>query len=282
MITIQQLIERSGELGSLPAVVVRINQAIDDPASNATTIGRIVNEDPALTAQLLKLVNSPFYGFRSRIDTVFRAIAIIGHRELRHLVLTAHALQTFNDVPNDLISMPVFWRRSLSIGVLTRILAAYAREKDIERLFISGLLHDIGSLLIYQQLPHQASEILIRSRAEAIWLRDLEEQEFGFDHAEVGGALLKAWDLPEALVQAVRYHLQPEKAPEDFQKAAYLVHLAHEIHHYHVDRDLGLAEEAVINPEIFEKLGVPLDALPKMLEQAQAHYEEARSLIMPK
>lgn len=94
MITIEQLLERSGDLGSLPAVVVRINQAIDDPTSNATKIGRIVNEDPALTAHLLRLVNSPFYGFRARIDTVFRAIAIIGHRELRHLVLTAHALKT--------------------------------------------------------------------------------------------------------------------------------------------------------------------------------------------
>ncbi|MCK4708379.1 MAG: HDOD domain-containing protein, partial [Gammaproteobacteria bacterium] len=229
MITIEQLIEHSGELGSLPAVVVRINQAIDDPNSNATKIGRIVNEDPALTAQLLKLVNSPFYGFRSRIDTVFRAIAIIGHRELRHLVLTAHALKTFSDMPNELVSMPIFWRRSLSIGVLTRILASYAKERDIERLFISGLLHDIGSLLIYLQLPHEASEILIQSRSKGIWVRDLEEEILGFDHAQVGGAMLESWGLPAVLVEAVRYHLQPEKAPEEHQKAAYLVHLAYEI-----------------------------------------------------
>lgn len=279
MITIEQLIEHSGDLGSLPAVVVRINQAIDDPNSNATKIGRIVNEDPALTAQLLKLVNSPFYGFRSRIDTVFRAIAIIGHRELRHLVLTAHALKTFSDMPNELVSMPMFWRRSLSIGVMTRVLAAYARERDIERLFISGLLHDIGSLLIYQQIPHEASELIIRSRSEAIWIRDLEEQELGFDHAQVGGALLEAWGLPAVLVEAVRYHLQPEKAPEEHQKAAYLVHLAYEIHHHHLDRDPGLAEDAEVDSALFEKLEIPQDSLEKMLEQARTHYEEARSMI---
>ena len=280
MITIEQLLERSGDLGSLPAVVIRINQAIDDPSSNATTIGRIVNEDPALTAQLLKLVNSPFYGFRSRIDTVFRAIAIIGHRELRHLVLTAHALKTFSDMPNELVSMPQFWRRSLSIGVMTRVLASYARERDIERLFISGLLHDIGSLLIYQQIPHEASELIRRSRREGVWLRDLEEQEMGFDHAEVGGALLEAWGLPAVLVEAVRYHLQPEKAPEDHQKAAYLVHLAHEIHHHHLDRDPGLAEDAEIDPVLFEKLEIPVDSLEKMIEQAKSHFEDARSMIM--
>lgn len=279
MITLEQLIERSGDLGSLPAVVVRINQAIDDPHSNATKIGRIVNEDPALTAQLLKLVNSPFYGFRSRIDTVFRAIAIIGHRELRHLVLAAHALKTFSDMPNELVSMPVFWRRSLSVGVVTRVLASYARERDIERLFISGLLHDIGSLLIYQQIPHQASDLILRSRSEGLWIRDLEEREYGFDHAQAGGALLEAWGLPPVLVEAVRYHLQPEKAPEEYQKAAYLVNLAYEIHHHHIDRDPGLAEDAEIDPELFKRLEIPLDALDNMLEQAKTHYEEARSMI---
>ncbi len=280
MITIEQLIECSGDLGSLPAVVIRINQAIDDPNSNAAKIGRIVNEDPALTAQLLKLVNSPFYGFRSRIDTVFRAIAIIGHRELRHLVLTAHALKTFSDMPNELISMPIYWRRSLSVGVMTRILAAYARERDIERLFISGLLHDIGSLLIYQQLPHEASDIIMRSKTQGLWIRDLEEEVLGFDHAEVGGALLEAWGLPAVLVDSVRYHLQPENAPEEHQKAAMIVNLAYEIHHHHIDRDPGLAEDAVIDPLLFERLEIPMDSLDKMLEQAQIHYEEGRALIL--
>lgn len=280
MITIEQLIERSGDLGSLPAVVIRINQAIDDPNSNATKIGKIVNEDPALTAQLLKLVNSPFYGFRSRIDTVFRAIAIIGHRELRHLVLTAHALKTFSDMPNDLVSMPMFWRRSLSIGVMTRVLASYARERDIERLFISGLLHDIGSLLIYQQIPHEASEIIMRARRDGASVRDVEEEVLGFDHAQVGGALLEAWGLPAVLVEAVRYHLQPEKAPEEHQKAACLVNLAYEIHHHHLDRDPALAEDAEIDPMLFERLEIPFDTLEKMVEQAKSHFEDARSMIM--
>lgn len=281
MISIEQLLERSGDLGSLPAVVVRINQAIDDPTSNATMIGRIVNEDPALTAHLLRLVNSPFYGFRARIDTVFRAIAIIGHKELRHLVLTAHALKTFNDMPNELISMPVYWKRSLSIGVMTRVLASYARERDIERLFISGLLHDIGSLLIYQLLPHEAADIIRRSQTEAIWLRDVEEEALGFDHAQVGGALLEKWGLPKVLVESVRYHLQPENAPEDFKKSAMIVNLAYEIHHHCIDRDPGLPEDQEIDKALFEQLEIPFDSLDKMIEQAKTHYEESRSLIAP-
>lgn len=279
MISIEQIIEHSGDLGSLPAVVVRINQAIDDPNSNAAQIGRIVNEDPALTAQLLKLVNSPFYGFRSRIDTVYRAIAIVGHNELRHLVLTAHALKTFNDVPNELVSMPVFWRRSLYIGVLTRVLASYARETNIERLFISGLLHDIGSLLIYQQLPHQAADILRRCRpGTEVW--QLEREEFGFDHADVGGALLKAWDLPPVLIESVRYHLQPDEAPEEFSKSAQIVNLAWQIYRHHVDRDMMLKEDAEIDEGLFTRLGISNEQLPDMLQQAENHFNEARSMIM--
>lgn len=280
MSSVKQLIDSSGELGSLPAVIMRINQALDDPNANGANVGRIVNEDPALTASLLKLVNSPFYGLSSTVDTVFRAIAIIGFRELRQLVLTAHALKTFNDMPNDLISMPTFWRRSLSIGVMTRILASYARERSIERFFISGLLHDIGSLIIYQQLPKEASDIISESKVHGHWVHQREQQQLGFDHAEVGGALLEAWGLPAMQVDAVRYHLQPESAPEQSLTAARLVNLAYEIYHYHIARDPILAEDAEIDPLLFERLNISLDSLDKMLEQAKTQFDEGRSLLV--
>lgn len=280
MTSIDELIENSGELGSLPAVIMRINQALEDPDVSAATVGRLVNEDPALTASLLKLVNSPSYGLTSAVDTVFRAIALIGFKELRQLVLTAHALKTFNNLPNDLVSMPVFWQRSLAIGVLSRIIASYAREKGIERYFISGLLHDLGSLIIYQQLPKEASDIISASRAEGHWVRDLEQQSLGFDHAQVGGALLEAWGLPETQVEAVRYHLQPEEAPEEHQKAAMLVNMAFEIYHHHINRDPALAEDAEIDPELFERLNISVESLDKMLEQAKQHIDEGRSMII--
>jgi len=280
LISIEQLIERSGELGSLPAVIMRVNQALDDPDVSAGNVGRIVNEDPALTAALLKLVNSPFYGLSSTIDTVFRAIALVGFKELRQLVLTAHALKTFNDMPNDLVSMPIFWQRSLSIGVITRILASYARERSIERYFISGLLHDLGSLIIYQQLPKEASAIISEAKLKGHWIREQEQQALGFDHAQVGGALLEGWGLPGIQVDAVRYHLQPEDAPEENQKAAMLVNLAFEIYHHHVKRDPFLDEDAQIDPLLFERLGISVEALDKMLEQAKQHFNEGRSQLI--
>lgn len=281
MTTLEQLIERSGELGSLPAVIMQINQALDDPDVSGAKVGRIVNEDPALTASLLKLVNSPLYGLSSTVDTVFRAIALIGFKELRQLVLTAHALKTFDKMPNDLVSMPIFWRRSLSIGVLTRILAAYAREKNIERYFISGLLHDLGSLIIYQQLPVEAAEIISESKIYGHCVGEREQQRLGFDHAQVGGALLESWELPEMQVNAVRYHLQPEQAPEQSQKAAMLVNLAFEIYHHHVVRDPVLEDDAEIDPLLFERLNIVPDSLDKMLKQATTQIEEGRSLLIP-
>ncbi|MDH5517369.1 MAG: HDOD domain-containing protein [Gammaproteobacteria bacterium] len=280
MDSIKQLIEKSGELGSLPAVIMRVNQALDDPDVSGAKVGRIVNEDPALTASLLKLVNSPFYGLTSTIDTVYRAIALIGFQELRQLVMTSHALKTFNNMPNDLVSMPIFWQRSLSIGVLTRILASYARERGVEKFFIIGLLHDLGSLIIYQQLPEQASEIIAESKLHGHWIREKEEQRLGFDHAQVGGALLQGWGLPTLQVEAVRYHLQPEKAPEESQKAAMLVNLAFEIYHYHIKRDPVLDDDAEIDPVLFERLDISLDALEKILEQAKLHFEEGRALLI--
>ena len=206
MITLDKLIDQSGKLGSLPAIVYRIFEVMDDPNSTAIKIGRIINEDPALTARLLKLVNSPFYGFVSKVDTVYRAIALIGHRELRSVVLATSAIKAFDGIPEDLVDMEAFWKRSLNTAVVARVLAAFRREKEIERYFIVGLLHDIGSLLLYLQQPEQQTQAIVNHHAEKIPLWQAEKKVFGFDHAEVGGALLKKWNLPEKYCEITQRH----------------------------------------------------------------------------
>lgn len=196
MIELDKLVAKNKKLGSLPDIVDRVFQAMDDPNSTAAQIGKVINDDPALTARLLKLVNSPFYGFRSKIDTVFRAIALIGHNELRSVVLATSALKVFTGIPSDLVNMSLFWKRSLYTAVVARVLAAYRREKEIERYFIAGLLHDLGSLLLYLECPDEMSKALTSNQQDKIPLWEAEKQVLGYDHAEVGGALLKSWNLP--------------------------------------------------------------------------------------
>ncbi len=280
MLSLEKLIDKSGKLGSLPAIVYRVFEVMDDSRSTATQIGQVINDDPALTARLLKLVNSPFYGFSAKVDTVYRAVALIGHQELRSVVVAASAVNVFAGIPSDLVSMPAFWKRSLSTAVVARVLAAFKREKVIERYFIAGLLHDIGSLLLYLQQPVEMTQVLQLQQSEGISLSSAEKQVLGFDHAEAGGALLKKWNLPPVICGSVKFQQAPLKAPASEQESAWLICLARAIVDHHIERDPDLAEDAVISPDTWQANGLDEALLPKILEKAEQQYESSKDILL--
>jgi len=280
LIELDKILAKNKKLGSLPDIVHRVFEAMDDPGSTAAQIGKVINDDPALTARLLRLVNSPFYGFRSKIDTVFRAIALIGHNELRSVVLATSALKVFTGIPSDLVNMSQFWKRSLYTAVIARVLAAYKREKEIERYFIAGLLHDIGSLLLYLELPDEMTTALRQSQAEKIPLWDAEKSVLGYDHGEVGGTLLKSWNLPPVLCEAVHHHLHPAEAEEEYQDAAQLLHLAWQIVRHHVERDPLLEEGAEISESIWERNNLRSDLLQQVLEKARQQFDASQDIFL--
>ena len=165
----KQLIDETLELASLPAVVMRAMELLNNPHTSASDIGAVVSQDPALSARLLKIVNSSFYGFPSRIDTISRAITIVGTLELTDLILGSSAISVFDRLPNELINMQKFWEHSLYAGVVARILARQLRAPNTERCFVMGLLHDIGSLVLYHQQPDKSRQALeLANRADAV------------------------------------------------------------------------------------------------------------------
>lgn len=218
---IDQIVKQTGTLLSFPDVCFQINEMVDDPACSAIAIGEVLSRDSGLTARLLKIVNSPLYGFATRIDTVSRAISIIGLRELRILVTTASAVETFSKISTQLIDMETFWRHSIFCAVIARVLAERCNVLHGERLFISGLLHDIGSLVIYQSLPMQAENILNQLCEEPAKSQHLLEIEnLGFDHARLGAALLKNWHLPDSICESIEFHHKPDEAEQHVLEAA--------------------------------------------------------------
>ena len=209
----EELIKNAGTLMSFPDVCLQVNTMIDDPSCSASSIGEVLSRDSALTARLLKIVNSPFYGFSSRIDTVSRAISVIGLRELQMLVTTAAAVEAFSKISTRLIDMETFWRHSVFCAVIAKIIAEHCNVLHSERLFISGLLHDIGSLVLYQSLPEQVESILEnicahRERSQ----HEIEHELLGYNHAELGAALLRKWQLPDSICEAVEFHHETEKS----------------------------------------------------------------------
>lgn len=223
----RNLIQDNVQLITLPEVCLRVQQLAEDPHADISEFGQLVTQDPALTTRLLKLVNSAYYGFPGRVDTVSRAINLVGIAELRNLTLAMAAMEVFGGLEHEHFDLLGFWRHSVYCALVARFLAKKAGVLHSERLFICGLLHDVGRLLISSLCREEA----MRVEQRVIAGEDLcaaERAELGFDHAEVGYELLALWQLPKALRIAAALHHLPEVADEARLETA-LVHIANQI-----------------------------------------------------
>jgi HD-like signal output (HDOD) protein len=229
-VTPQDLVTRNVRLVSLPEVCIQVQALADSPHTTATDIGEVVSKDTALTTRLLKLVNSAYFSLPRRIDTVSRAVNLIGMRELRNLTMAASAAEVFSRIPSTLIDMAAFWQHSVYCGLVARNLAQCCNVLHSERLFTAGLLHDVGRLLMLMKLPDDitnAESIRLQSKKD---ICEIEQELIGFDHAEVGQALLQHWNMPSNLCTSVLYHHNPGQAHDAHLESA-LIHIADQVTH---------------------------------------------------
>jgi HD-like signal output (HDOD) protein len=224
-LTPDALVNKSLELVSSPSIYGQLNELIQDPNSSADDISEIINTDPALTTRLLKVVNSPYYGFPSQITNISRAVTIIGTSELIQLVLATSVINAFQGIPADLIKMDEFWTHSLACALTAKIVAKKCKLPASEHFFTAGLLHNIGALVLYQTMPELAREAINSARFGHETLQHAEARLLGFDHCSVGEALIKSWRLPAALMEVTRYHHSPALA-EEFKTEVAVVHIA--------------------------------------------------------
>jgi len=268
----KQLIKNGISLPSLPVIFHQINEAISDPRCSATHIASIISKDSSLSARLLTMVNSAFYNFPSEIDTISRAVAIVGTKQLSTLSLSASALTAFKDVSPDLIDMKSFWKHSIACGTLARLISSYKQNALTERYFVAGLLHDIGRLVIFQSLSSLASEALVSAGQTNRLLRDTEIERLGFDHAKIGGMMLKKWKFPAILEKAVRYH-HNHKDPH-IQLDTSVVNLADIIANALKIGSSGERFVPTLNPDAWNEIGISTSILSAVIQQAEHHIEE--------
>lgn len=263
----QTLLDEHRELVSLPGIVTRLNEMINDPSCSAVSIAETISQDAPLTARLLRVVNSPFYGFPSHIDSISMAVTIVGTRQLRDLAMATLVVQKFNHIPENLVSPEHFWRHNIAVASAARVLASRLQIAHTERLFITGLLHDIGKLVMYLTRPEGAARVLEQARQSGQNLATLEQAEFGFDHAELGGELLRQWRLPESLIEPVAFHHQPTRA-RLYPRETAITHLANAI---------GNTIESVLTPDddlpIDNRVWTMLDIDPGELSELTAEAE---------
>jgi len=216
---------RVSELVSLPRAYHRVSEMLHDDRYGAADIGRVISHDPALTARLLRLVNSAFYRLPRHVDTVPLAINVVGTRALHELVLATAVASAFARIDTRLVDMADFWHHSIYCGLMARLLSRELDLGESEQAFIAGLLHDLGKLALYHELPDETEAILERFAATDEPLHLIEREQLGFDHADVGGALLRAWELPAIYQESVACHHRPADC-RLYRDEACLVHAA--------------------------------------------------------
>jgi HD-like signal output (HDOD) protein len=226
IINTEQVVSEISALISLPEIYLKIRELMDDPDSCLDDFAVVVNTDPGLVATVLKIVNSAFFGFAGQIDNINRALNLIGIGQLHDLVLSLSAVDSL-DLPNDLEKLSIFWQRSIYCGVLSRLLAKKLNLPDAESLFVIGLLHEIGRLILFQKYPEESRLAVHQAQSGNISLTEVEKTVFGTDYGQIGQALMVEWKLPTKFNCIIGNHLQPSKATEYLleTRAVYIAHM---------------------------------------------------------
>ena len=266
----QGFVKGSVRLSSLPQIYFQINDVINDPESSFGDVAEVISNDTSLSVRLLKIVNSSLYQFPSKIDTISHAIAVIGTRQLRDLALATMVLTAFE---GKFIDMKSFWQHSVGCGVAAWVIALNCAEANPERYYLTGILHDVGRLIIFENHPEKAREIMQRCHAENKIAYEVEREILGFDHGQVGAALLIEWNLPSNLAEVIKNHHSPLEATE-FPMETAILYLADLITK---SMSLGSSGDPLIpplEPEVWGKIGIKVDSLPLLWSQIQKQYNE--------
>ncbi len=199
-------------LPTLPTVVAKMVELIDDPRSSSRSLSRLVKTDQVLTARILRLANSAYYGFPNPICSINLAIVVLGFETIKNLGLSVAVISRFarSSQDGELLDYTRFWEHSVGVAVAARLLARLHGFRSLENeAFVAGLVHDLGKVILSQYQTAQYSQTLRLVAEERLLLVRAEERVLGVTHAEVGGWLAERWNLPASLAEAIRLHHVP-------------------------------------------------------------------------
>jgi HD-like signal output (HDOD) protein len=245
---------------TLPTVVTRVMEVTANSESSAGDLMRVISPDQSLTATILKMANSAFFGLTRKISSLPHALTVLGFTEIRNLVLAKAVFNSFKNLKDtDSFGISNFWEHSFLCGLAAKIIAKDLRASSNE-FFVAGIIHDIGKLVIYMALPMEFSKIVQGTGSPNLRTFQAEESVLGVTHDKVGIKLLKRWMFPESLITAVGFHHRPHEAEKE-SLFPIVIHLADLLSH----SDQSFDEEEY-NPSINEEL---LD--PEIVGLAQSH-----------
>lgn len=201
MMNLHEIAEQASTLFVLPDSVTRLKACMDDEAASIDDVAEIIAFDPSLTSQLLKVANSALYRFPNRITTISKALQVIGTRASYDLALAYGVSHAFSRVDAKVIDLDKFWEQSVSCGLLAKYFAEEKQYREPERLFVSGLLHDVGQLVIVSRDPDAAKKC--DKFNQKVTPKALQQSVLGFTYADLSALLIASWGIPRAIYEPI-------------------------------------------------------------------------------
>ena len=278
--TVQAYITR---MPSLSTTVVKVLQTCNDPKASANDLKRVISLDPVLTGRVLKLINSAYYSLGTPIASLTRAIIMLGVNTVKNLALSFAILDKFKGHSTCLsFSSDEFWRHSLCVGVVAKLLAALKGVPipDLEAFFVAGLLHDLGKLPLYMQFPAEYYHVCETVQGEQEALYHNEARYLGVDHGVVGSIIGKKWHLGSTLVESLAYHHNPAESSDKNRDFVCVVALAN---HLTIHLNIGNAGDHFIDQaevtSLMAEVGVDWTMLDDLQESASDEIERAKLFL---
>ena len=272
-LTMSELLERTGSLISPPKTYLALKKAIASPSSDYGDLSTLISNDPVIAVRLLKVANSAMFSFAGRINTIDRALSLIGTNQLSQLVLATEVLDAFKHINCEVVSLDQFWQHSIGCAVSARVLAQYKHEHDIEVFFLMGLLQGLGRLLLFCHCPETQQALLDAHAHQNSTLYLLEAEQYGFTQDSLGAALTEKWHLPKEIIETIAHHHCPLLSKDHSYPAA-LTHVADWLTH---GMQLGFNGDKVM-PKLDESawglIGIPESALADILNEIDRQYSD--------
>jgi HD-like signal output (HDOD) protein len=262
---------------ALPDACFKIKALMEDENSEIADFANVISIDPSMTSRLLQIANSAIYSFQGEISTISRAITIIGTQATYNMMLVDVAATAFKHFENHAIDLKRFWRMSIFCGLAAKNLAIQAGIRDIERIFVAGLLQNFGELLVAKMTPDIAQRCEQYTNEQLPW--QLQESALGFTYTDISADLLKIWQIPEKIILPIRYfneakNIQINKDVKVLQLASRLALLDS-----HEDK---FTFESLIDERLCKQLALSEDDLAQAAEFAAIEASSILAMMNPK
>lgn len=275
------LIEDIRDLPTPPLVFTQIVKVVDDPDTSAYEVAAIIAEDPAMSAKVLRITNSAFYGLSGTVTSVKQAVVIIGLNGVKSLVVSTSVIDMFKGDRVGREFQDLFWRHSLAAAFGCRMLMRTLRPGDFgasELAFSTGLLHDIGKMAMYMTSPEACQRIFAAQSAPEEELRS-ELEVFGCTHLEVGAQLTKKWNLPADLSAAIAHHQAPMKHDDSSSHLTDVLHVADALAYHLLANGVQEVTAPRIDPSVFERSGLRLESATEYMDMMKSEYLQAETFL---